>query len=85
MDKRSETDPLAGDVGRAVAVEGREVRRFRMRSERRFVVIDFVKQDAVGFAIGNHDIELPAARFVTNRGAGVFADELAESFERSRP
>lgn len=56
-----------------------------MRGKGRFVVVDFVKQDAVGFAIGNHDIELPAARFVTNRGAGVFADELAESFGRFRP
>lgn len=56
-----------------------------MRGKSRFVVIDFVKQDTVGFAIGNHDIELPAAPFVTNRGAGVFADEPAESFGRSRP
>src|SRR5262249_4579937 len=78
-----ERDDLRRHERRAVAVERREVRRLLVRVERRGIVIDLVQEDAVGVALRDHDVELPAPWFVTDRRPGVFHDESAEMLGRS--
>src|SRR5690349_6257009 len=59
--------------------------RLQMRFEGRAIVIDLVKQKAIGLALRDQHVETPTAGLALGRGAGVLIDQAPERAHGPRP